>query len=242
MAPSTTYRAEPARLSAAIFRAKHRGGGLLSEALSQRMGSYLALAAYKLGLAPTHLTMASLCIGVSASIALIAAAGIVAAGGWIIALLALVLWNLAYGLDCADGQLARVTGRASAAGARVDILSDVAVQISVVAAISTVALAAAPTTPGWLVALFAASWMVNLVTSVLATGSASASLVTSRSVLVRVVKLVRDYAAIITVCGLVLAVRPTWTPWLMAAMSASNSGFLLLSVAHAARGSLAKQP
>src|SRR5690606_10341450 len=94
----------------------------------------------------------------------------VAAGdvpAWAVGLVALVGWQVAYALDCADGQLARVTGRGSPAGARVDVLCDVAAQIALVTALGTTAVAQRPATPVWLVALFAGTWMVNLVTSVM---------------------------------------------------------------------------
>ena len=74
-------------------------------------------------------------------------------------------------------------------------------------ALTAVAAARTPSTPAWLYAVFAGTWMVNLVTSVLAHGSVAASLVRSRSALVRVVKLARDYGAVIAVCGLVVALR-----------------------------------
>ena len=80
--------------------------------------------------------------------------------------------------------------------------------------------------------------MVNLVTSVLAHGSVAASLVRSRSALVRVVKLARDYGAVIAVCGLVVAFVPAWTVWLLTVMSIVNGLFLLASIVQAARSAL----
>ena len=77
-----------------------------------------------------------------------------------------------------------------------------------VTAIAATAVAHRPGTPAWLVAVFAGTWMVNLVTSVMASGAAAASLVNSTSLPVRLVKLVRDYGAVITVCALVLAFAP----------------------------------
>jgi hypothetical protein len=44
---------------------------------------------------------------------------------------------------------------------------------------------------------------------------------------------------VITVCGLVIALKPAWTPWLMAAFLLLNGGFLALSIAQALRRSLA---
>jgi phosphatidylglycerophosphate synthase len=225
--------AGPARPTAADFLARHRGGGLFSEAVNQRVGAHLAVLAHRAGLSPSAVTLVNLALGLAASIAVVALAPAAARGdvpAWALGLGALVLWQLAYSLDCADGQLARVTGVAGPAGARVDVLSDVAVQISVVTAIGATAVAYRPGTPAWLVAVFAGTWMVNLVTSVMASGAAAASLVNSTSLRVRLVKLVRDYGAVITVCALVLAFAPDATPWLMAAFALVNGLFLLASI------------
>lgn len=218
----------------ADFYRTNRGGGLFSEAVSQRIGAGLALAAYRMGLAPTALTLANLVLGVGVSVAVVANAG----AGWRVGLLALIGWQVAYALDCADGQLARVTDKTSPAGARVDVLCDVATQIALVTALSAVAVAQQPDTPAWLVAAFAGTWMVNLVTSVLQSGPQAASMVPSRSLPVRVVKLVRDYGAVIALAGLVLTLAPQWTVWLLVAFSVVNGGFLLASIAFSARASL----
>jgi phosphatidylglycerophosphate synthase len=227
--------------TAADFLASNRGGGLFSETVNQRLGAYLALVAHRLGLAPTHLTLASLVLGVVASAGVAAVAPYAAAGNvaeWLVGLVALVAWHTAYSLDCADGQLARVTGRASPAGARVDVLCDVAVHVGLVTAVAATAVAHAPATPAWFVALFAGTWMVNLVTSVLAHGSAAASLIGSASLPVRVVKLTRDFGALLTAYALVIAIFPQWTVWAMVGSTGVNGAFLALSIAQAARAGL----
>jgi phosphatidylglycerophosphate synthase len=240
----TPIQGTPTASRAATFRAQHRGGGLYSELFSQRVGSWLALAGHRVGLSPTSLTLAGLIVGVGSStvVVIFATAFDPAVSStvppWLIGLLAGLGWQLAYALDCADGQLARVTGRTSSAGARLDILCDVATQISVVAAISAVAAAQEPVPPAWLVAVFAGTWMVNIVTSILAGGSSAASLVRSSATPVRVVKLLRDYGAIIAATALVLAFAPGWSIWLMAGFSAVNGMFLLASIGQAARASL----
>jgi hypothetical protein len=117
------------------------------------------------------------------------------------------------------------------------VLCDVALQISLVAAVSTVATGYRPV-PAWLVAAFAGTWMVNLVTSVMQQGSAARSLVASRSPAVRAVKLVRDYGAVVTVLALAIAFAPRWTVWLMVAFTVVNGLFLVASIASAARASL----
>jgi phosphatidylglycerophosphate synthase len=233
----------PVRHTAADFLARNRGGGLFTETINQRIGAYLSVGAERLGLPPTALTLANFVFGLVAAVLVVRLAPAMADGrvpALVVGLVALVLWHLAYSLDCADGQLARVTGQASPAGARLDILCDVALQIALVAAVATVAHAYHPDTPTWLVAVFAGTWMVNLVTSALQQGATAASLVASRSTVIRLVKLVRDYGAVVTVVGLALALIPAWTAWLMGAFVLVNGGFLLVSIAASARASLSR--
>lgn len=233
--------ADTARPTVADFHRVNRGGGLFSESVSQWIGAAFAVAAQRLGLRPTALTLTNLVLGLAASVTVIALADRVAAGhvpAWVVGLVALVGWQIAYALDCADGQLARVTGQGSAAGARVDVLCDVAAQIALVTALGATAVAQHPTTPTWLVAAFAGTWMVNLVTSVMQAGPNAASMVTSTSLPVRLVKLIRDYGAVIFVAGLVLTFAPALVVWVIVAFTVVNGGFLLASIAFSARASL----
>jgi phosphatidylglycerophosphate synthase len=236
--------AEPAvdsQPTPADYYGVNRGGGLFSEAISQRVGARIAAFAHKHHLAPTVLTVANLGLSCLVSFVVVAAAGPVAEGriwAWPIGLLALLGWQLAYALDCSDGQLARVTGQTSPAGARVDVLCDVAGQIALVAALSAVAEAQVPETPAWLIAAFAGTWMVNLVTSVMQSGEQASSMVTSRSLPVRVVKLVRDYGAVIALAGVVLTVAPQLTVWVIGAFTLINGAFLAASIAFSGRAAL----
>ncbi|HEY8473505.1 MAG TPA: CDP-alcohol phosphatidyltransferase family protein [Natronosporangium sp.] len=223
------------------FHAVNKGGGLFSEATGQWLGAALALTGHRLRLAPTVLTLANLLIGLSTSVTVIVLAEPVADGrlpAWPVGLLALIGWQLAYGLDCADGQLARLTGQTSSAGARTDILCDVASQIALVTAIAAVAVAQQPDTPVWLVVAFAGTWMVNLVTSALQAGPHAASMVPSRSLPVRVVKLVRDPGAIFFVAAVILLLAPAWLVWFVIAFTIVNGGFLLASIAFTGRAAL----
>lgn len=215
----------------------NKGGGLVSEATGQWVGAVLAAGAYRLGLAPTVLTLANLVVALATSATVFASATAVAEGrvpAWLVGVVALVGWQLAYAFDCADGQLARTTGQTSNAGARTDILCDVAAQIALVTALGTVAVAQTPATPVWLVALFVGTWMVALVTSALQSTPQAASMMPSRSLPVRVAKLVRDPGAIFLVAGLLLAVAPAATVWFVAFFTVVNGGFLLASIAFAA--------
>jgi phosphatidylglycerophosphate synthase len=223
------------------FLALNRGGGLYSEAVSQPFGSAIALTAARMGLTPTALTLINLVLGVSASVTVVVLAPRMAAGAvpaWAVGLGALVAWQVAYALDCADGQLARATGQASASGARLDVLCDVAAHIALVTALASVALAYRPGTPIWLVGAFVGTWMVNLVTSVMQAGPSAASMVPSRSTPVRLVKLVRDPGVVFLAAGLVLALAPQWTVLALWGFAALNGAFLLASIAFSARRSL----
>jgi phosphatidylglycerophosphate synthase len=236
--PGTGTGATP---TAADYYAVNRGGGLFSEAVAQHAGARIAVFAHKHRLAPTVLTVANLGLGCLVSFVVVATAGPVAEGrfwAWPIGLLALLGWQIAYALDCSDGQLARVTAQTSPAGARIDVLCDVAAQIALVSALAAVAEAQVPETPAWLLAAFAGTWMVNLVTSVMQSGPSGASMVTSRSLPVRIVKLVRDYGAVIFLAGVVLTLAPQLTIWVVGLFTLVNGAFLAASIAFAGRESL----
>jgi phosphatidylglycerophosphate synthase len=233
--------ADSAAPTAADYYKVNRGGGLFSEAVSQHLGSRIAVFANRHKLAPTVLSVGNLGLSCLISFIVVATAGRVAEDriwAWPVGLLALLGWQAAYALDCSDGQLARVTGQASAAGGRVDVLCDVAAQIALVAALSSVAAAQVPETPAWLLAAFAGTWMVNLVTSVMQSGPQAASMVTSTALPVRVGKLVRDYGAVIALAGVVLTVAPQWTVWVVAAFTLVNAGFLAASILFTGRAAL----
>ncbi|MEV0651199.1 CDP-alcohol phosphatidyltransferase family protein [Phytomonospora sp. NPDC050363] len=226
---------------AADFLAVNRRGGLFTQIVNQRIGAYCALAAHRLGLAPTMVTLINLVLGLAVSALLVATAPAMADGRVspvLMGLLALVVWQFAYSLDCADGQLARVTGRSSPAGAKVDILADIAQQTAVTAATASVAVAYVPETPTWLVAAFAGLWMTNLVTSVMGKGGDGDSLIASESVIVGVVKLIRDYGAIVVFIPVVIAFAPQWTIWVLALFAFVNGGFLAALIAKTALDSL----
>jgi phosphatidylglycerophosphate synthase len=220
------------------FYRVNRGGGLFSEAVSQRLGSLVAVAADRLGIRPTTLTLANLVIGLAVAATVIARAPHWSA--WV-GIVALVGWQVAYVLDCSDGQLARVTGQGSPAGARVDILCDVASQVALVAGLSAVA-SARSDAPIWLVAFFSGTWLVNIVTSVLQSGPNAASMMPSRSLPVRLVKLIRDPGAVFLAAGLVLAFAPSLTIWYVVVFTVVNGGFLIASIVFTARAAYRHVP
>jgi hypothetical protein len=86
--------------------------------------------------------------------------------------------------------------------------------------------------------VFAGTWMVNLVTSVMQSGPQATSMVTSTSLPVRVLKLVRDYGAVIALAGVVLTVAPQLTIWVVGLFTLVNGAFLAASIAYSGRESL----
>ena len=95
------------------------GGYLATREISQRLGAAIAYAGWRLDLSPATLTWTGLVLNLAAS-----AVYAYAPSGMAAALIALLLYESASGFDCADGQLARATGRASAYGAWLDLALD----------------------------------------------------------------------------------------------------------------------
>jgi phosphatidylglycerophosphate synthase len=229
----TTAHAHP---NAGVFLARNGGGGLFTRTINQRVGSYLCVPAFRLGLAPTVLTGTNLLLGLAGSAVLVAAGP--SSAGW-----ALLLWQLAYSFDCADGQLARVTGRASAAGARVDVLCDAAVQISLVVAVSSVVASESPGTPDWLAPAFAGVWIANMLAPQSFTrGRAEGSLFgQDETPLARAAGLLVDYGAVVTVLGVVLAVEPAWAVELVRAFVTVHCVLLAVRIAVAGSASVGRR-
>ncbi|PRX08660.1 CDP-alcohol phosphatidyltransferase-like enzyme [Actinoplanes italicus] len=205
-------------------RAARPDAGLFTRRVNYPIAAHLGVLAHRLGLRPFALTLVNLVLGVAGSALVVAATPAAAAMAWL-------SWQAAYLADCADGQLARVTGVASEAGGRLDVLVDVAVQIGLV--ISVVILAGGA--PAWLVALFAASWMISMVTSVLARDGANLSLLPSRAWPVQAVKMVRDHGFKVTVIAVAAAAGPGPMTWLIVGYTVLNCGFLFASIARSAR-------
>ncbi|MGH8877902.1 MAG: CDP-alcohol phosphatidyltransferase family protein, partial [Stackebrandtia sp.] len=149
----------------ADFFGNKRASNLFTTVVNERIGAFFALHAYRAGLAPTVLTLINLVIWLGTGLAVILVADSAADGKvtwWPIALAAAAAWQIAYSLDCSDGQLARTTGQSSPMGGRVDILCDVASQTTFCASIAAVSAAYSPEVPAWFIAAFASLWMVNL--------------------------------------------------------------------------------
>ena len=214
-------------------RQAQSGGFLYSRTVSDRLGTAVAAIAMRLGAHPTYLTLVNLVLGIGGSVAVMAGRSQDRITPLLV--VGVVLWQVAYIFDCADGQVARATGKTSAYGASVDIFVDVAVQISVVVAVSSVMLSRHEIS-GLLVVLFASAWCLNFVTCLLARGDdqVSHSLIARRSALMSVAKLLRDYGFVILVLGAWLLASPSTLFIPVMAVTATNLVLLVAYIARAA--------
>lgn len=181
---------------------------------------------------PAAVTLSGLAVGSAAGVGAMVAHEV--RPTWPVGLAALLAWQLAYLLDSVDGQLARATGRSSAAGAALDILCDLAVQSLLVAAICA-AIWHDHRVPVVLLALFASTWMVNLVTALIVRNADAEghSLLRRKSRVVGLLKLSRDYGFVALLVGIGFVYRPLLL-WVFAGTFAVNVTFLLASIAHEA--------
>jgi phosphatidylglycerophosphate synthase len=227
-------------LAAGYRRARaHRGGGdLFTRLVNDRLGSWVAAVGIRLGVHPTVITLVNFCLAMISAIVVITHAG-QAHSWWVPGLIGFVGWQLAYVLDCADGQVARATGKKSEFGARVDILVDFSVQSSTICSLISV-ITHASNSSMVLLALFATTWPVNLFTWVLTRvdGSTGHSLIRTKNGVVSVVKLTRDYGFVLLVFSGWLLVAPQSLIIPVIAVTCVNVVFLAASIAREARLSM----
>ncbi|MGH3629445.1 MAG: CDP-alcohol phosphatidyltransferase family protein [Sciscionella sp.] len=197
--------------------------------MSDPLGSWIAAIAIRFGIHPSIVTLADLFLALSAGTVVIAQVDH-AHQLWLPGLVAFVLWQLAYVLDCADGQVARVTGKKSDFGARVDVLVDFLVQAAIICSLITV-IARWSDAPVALLAACAALWPVNLLIGVLArTDGNIGHSFTRKAGIFAVVKLTRDTGFILFATGVWLLIAPRSVIFLVVAIAVFNAFFLLASI------------
>jgi phosphatidylglycerophosphate synthase len=112
----------PAVLTYADFWKYHgRQSFWLTRNISYRLGAVLALMAERMGITPHAVTALSFLTGVGGACAVALSPDLPL---WLAGLILFVTLHLAYGLDCADGVLARATCRASKSGGLLDKTAD----------------------------------------------------------------------------------------------------------------------
>jgi phosphatidylglycerophosphate synthase len=211
-------------------RAGRVGGFLCTTHVNERLASSVAALAIKWGVHPSVISVLDLLVAVAGSAYLIAAAGD-AHQFWVAGLVACVCWQISYILDCADGQVARATGKSSDYGARVDVLVDFFVHCVVIAALLAVIAEVSPI-PAAVAASIAGMWMVNLIIGVLTrTDGNLGHSFTSGGRVVEVFKLIRDTGFVLFVIGCWVWVDPDTVIFPVLAVTAFNVLFLIASIA-----------
>lgn len=110
-----------------FYEARGRQAMWLTAKVAYRIGACLAVPASRIGLSPNMVSVLSLVVALGGACAAVA----LGYGTWSGAAILFVTGHLAYGLDCADGVLARVTGRGSSFGVILDKAMDTLVGIAV---------------------------------------------------------------------------------------------------------------
>lgn len=190
--------------------AHSRGGGLWSDLVSQRAAAHLTLVAARRGWRPSSVTSGAVAVGVLTSSTVM-----LLGGGPPAAVVAVVGWQLAYALDCADGQLARMTRRTSDAGGMFDLYGDWLNRVMVLAALFVVVAGHQHVVPpGWVVVLVAGN-LAPLFHEALDRLDAGRDLRASRR-LRRAVQVVRDPGVMALLFGIAVALPPAWTVGVLA--------------------------
>lgn len=115
--PMPSFR--QAVLDLAQSQKARRGVSLYSRFINRPIGRLLAAAAFKTGMSPNSVTVASAIVTASGLLVLVTGPA-----GPIRAILAMLLLVLGFALDSADGQVARLTGTSSATGEWLDHVVD----------------------------------------------------------------------------------------------------------------------
>lgn len=214
--------------------AAHRSGGdLFTRRVNDPLGSWAAAVAIRFGLHPTIVTGINLTIALGAGGVIIARAEQLHAG-WFPGLLALLCWQLSFILDCADGQVARATGKATSFGARLDTLVDLLVHGVVICSLATV-VAAQSDLPSAILVGLGIFWPVNLLVYALARADGNIGhSFTRREGIVAVIKLGRDTGFVLLVVGIWLFVHPESIVFPIMAFAAFNACLLLANIAREA--------
>jgi phosphatidylglycerophosphate synthase len=142
-AEALTFAAAHARLKGAQKSSK--GAPAYSLYVNRPLGRVLAAGAYRIGLTPNQVT----CLSAVSSFAGIAILALLAPS-WLVGALVCLTLVLGYGLDAADGQLARLRGGGSAVGEWLDHMIDAAKISSLHLAVLVMAYRHLDATGGWL--------------------------------------------------------------------------------------------
>jgi phosphatidylglycerophosphate synthase len=183
-----------------------------TEHVSYRLGSLFAAAFEPTRVSADHVTGFGLVLNLAGAILLLVSSAPV---GVLQALLIMAIWQAAYGMDCADGQLARARSTASPFGAWLDQVVDAASHVVVFGALAVYLTRALALDGAWAAAMAAAfvggQWLQGstaaLKTILLGRSGAITGQGRSRNPIYRLVHLT-DYGLVIFLVALTLP----WPP------------------------------
>ncbi|MGE3795539.1 MAG: CDP-alcohol phosphatidyltransferase family protein [Dehalococcoidia bacterium] len=198
--------------------------------MNDPLAGWVAALAIRFNVHPTVVTLTNMVLAVVGSAVVIFRADHLWSP-WLPGLAAFVLWQLSYTLDCADGQVARVTGKASSFGARTDVLVDFLTNSLIITALMTV-IAQQVDVPVALLVLGGVMWPLSLLVYLLVRldGNRGHSFTQRQSGVITVVKLVRDDGFILLVVGAWLFVDPMTVVLPVAVFCGTQFLFLLASI------------
>lgn len=198
-------------------------------------GAVIALALLRTAVTPNMVTAAGLVASVLGAVIVVALPAPAPIPGIVAVLL---VWQLAFSLDCADGQLARARGVASPFGAWFDQLVDVMSHGAVYAALSVYLVRALGPDPGIAVALASLSVSLSLLqvfttwqrASLLGSGPATGSGSTRAGRMIYAFRHLLDYGAFLFAVSVLLL----WPPGLvgyLAFMAAVHALYVMAQLA-----------
>lgn len=216
----------------------HRTDGDLffSRVIHDPLGSAAAAIGIRLRVHPSAITLASCAVALGSS-------AFVVVGSYhsdylpLAGVLAFLGWQLAYVLDCADGQTARATGQSSEAGARLDLLVDFVRESSIICALVSV-MSRLSRPPAILVAVACTLWLANLLVAVLSrSGETTGHTDGSQSRALGAIHTTRDSGLLLPLVGGWLMISPRTIAIPVVATTVVNALFLLASLSRDARKS-----
>jgi phosphatidylglycerophosphate synthase len=222
-------------------KAASGSGGVVTIHVSNVIGAAVAATGMRLGLHPSLLSLANPLAAAIGSVPVIWMSNS-ARGWWWPGWLALVFWTLAYALDCADGQLARASGKQSEFGARVDVLADYGAQAIVVVAVVAVG-NASQTLPTALIAVICSFWCFGTFAATLRrSDSIDGHSVLGGRPFARVMHSVLDTGLINLALGAWILISPATVIIPASVITVLNVAYLIGSLIRETHSSLKKRP
>jgi phosphatidylglycerophosphate synthase len=222
-------------------KAASGAGGVVTIYISNVIGAAIAATGMRLGLHPSLLSLTNLLAAATGSVPVIWMSS-TAYSWWWPGWLALIFWPLAYAFDCADGQIARATGKQGEFGARVDVLADYGAQALVVVAVAAVG-NASQTAPMALIAVICSFWCFGTFAAALRrSDSIEGHSLLGNTPLARIMHSILDTGLINLALGAWILISPSTIIIPASAITLLNLAYFVGSLARETHLSLKRRP